>query len=341
MAGRELIAGQKIAVAVLLAAAIVAAGLLAVYSSASPPPGTVPAEPVTIGTAPLEVSGLIFIAEDQGYFQENGISPAIRIYPAGINAVDALFAGEVDVATAADFVFARQVLAGKPVRGIATIGRSEFHYIVTEKDRGIRTAADLKGKKIGVARGTSGDFFLGRYLELNGIDLRDVEIVDVPPSEIAAPLLDGRVDAVSTWDPYAWSTEVQLGNRSLAWPEQKGQMMYWMAICRKDTVTGDPARVRKFLQSLQQAETFAANNPAEARRIVQKRLRTDDAYLERVWPATRLSLSLDQSLVTAMEDEARWMIANNRSGEPVPDFRTYIYPDSLEELRPGSVRIIG
>ncbi len=50
----------------------------------------------------------------------------------------------------------------------------------------------------------------------------------------------------------------------------------------------------------------------------------------------------DRSLVAPMEDEARWMIACNMANEnSVPDFRKYINIYSLEEIKPGSVRIIG
>lgn len=43
-----------------------------------------------------------------------------------------------------------------------------------------------------------------------------------------------------------------------------------------------------------------------------------------------------------MEDEARRMIANNLTQEKtVPDFRRYIYTQGLEEIKPGSVSIIG
>ena len=100
---------------IIAATLLLAAGVW--FLSVLPPENSGPLVPVTIGTTPFEVSGLIFIAEDQGYFEKNGILPTIRIYDAGINAVDALYAGDVDVATAADFVFARQVLGRKPVRG--------------------------------------------------------------------------------------------------------------------------------------------------------------------------------------------------------------------------------
>ena len=74
---------------------------------------------------------------------------------------------------------------------------------------------------------------------------------------------------------------------------------------------------------------------------MQRRLGLDPGYMEAVWQQNQFTLSLDQSLVLAMEDEARWMIANNLTdATSVPDFRDYLYPDCLEAVKPGSVNII-
>jgi hypothetical protein len=60
-----------------------------------------------------------------------------------------------------------------------------------------------------------------------------------------------------------------------------------------------------------------------------------------VWPDSQFSLSLDQSFITAMEDEARWMIANNLTAEKqVPNFNDYVNEDALKALKPESVNII-
>ena len=57
----------------------------------------------------------------------------------------------------------------------------------------------------------------------------------------------------------------------------------------------------------------------------------DAAYMETVWSQNQYSLSLDQSLIVAMEDEARWMISNGLTTEKqVPDFLNYIYEDGLK-----------
>jgi NitT/TauT family transport system substrate-binding protein len=60
-----------------------------------------------------------------------------------------------------------------------------------------------------------------------------------------------------------------------------------------------------------------------------------------VWPQYTRSLSLDQPLITAMEDETRWMISNNLTTEKqVPDFLNYIYEDGLKAVKPEAVKII-
>ena len=76
--------------------------------------------------------------------------------------------------------------------------------------------------------------------------------------------------------------------------------------------------------------------------MVKKRLNYSDTYIAGIWPEHQFSLSLDQSLVLAMEDEGRWMINNNLTGEKtIPDFRNYIYESGLLEIKPESVNIIG
>ena len=82
-------------------------------------------------------------------------------------------------------------------------------------------------------------------------------------------------------------------------------------------------------------------SPAEARAIVQKRRNYEDPYMAAVWPSYQYSLSLGQSLITAMEDEARWMIKNYLIAEKRgPDFLNYIYEDALKAIKPEAVNIV-
>ncbi len=128
----------------------------------------------------------------------------------------------------------------------------------------------------------------------------------------------------------------------VVWPIQSEQPLYALVVARDDWLGAHPGPPVQFLASLADAEAYVAEHPAEARAIVQERLDLDAGYMDTVWQQNRFSLSLDQSLVAAMEDEGRWMIANNMTNATaIPDFGKYIDTAALEQVRPESVRFIG
>jgi NitT/TauT family transport system substrate-binding protein len=71
-----------------------------------------------------------------------------------------------------------------------------------------------------------------------------------------------------------------------------------------------------------------------------KKHNRSDTYPGRVWPDHSFTLSLDQSLLVAMNDESRWMVINNLTAEKtVPDFRRFISTTALERIQQNSVNI--
>jgi NitT/TauT family transport system substrate-binding protein len=114
------------------------------------------------------------------------------------------------------------------------------------------------------------------------------------------------------------------------------------ALVSKSTwITEHHDLVSRFLKPLALAEEYAIRNPAEAKAILQRRLNPDAPYVETCWSRYQFSLSLDQSVIAAMGDEARWMIKNNLTrGKTIPDFMNYIYVDGLKAVKPEAVKII-
>jgi ABC-type nitrate/sulfonate/bicarbonate transport system substrate-binding protein len=332
---------STVAIILFILVACVAAGIIVLSQRTTPKKYAGPPAQVTIGTALFEVSGLIWIAEEKGYFAENGLKVTIKLFDAGKFAVGALFDGEVDVATASEFVFVGKAMKEEKIQTVGSIAKSDDHYLIVRKDGGIRQSSDLKGKKIGFPRQTSAEFYLGRYLQLHGINLDQVTLIDLKPTQIGESLIKGDVDAVLIWDPYAYPIEKSLGRNAVIWPAQSGQMMYWLLIARSDYITGHQELIDRLLSSFSQAEQFAVNYPNEAKRILQNRLHTEQAYIERVWPKNRFALSLDQGLIIAMEDESRWVIDSNLiSDQKMPYYPDYIYWQGLKKVKPSSVTVI-
>ena len=120
-------------------------------------------------------------------------------------------------------------------------------------------------------------------------------------------------------------------HNAVVWSAQSNQPLYTQVISTDEWITKHPELIARFLKSLAQAEEYVNTHPAEAKAIVQKRLNLDAGYMDTVWQQNQFSLSLDQSLIMAMEDEARWMIKNNltaeKTGAKFPGLHTRRWPE--------------
>jgi NitT/TauT family transport system substrate-binding protein len=332
------LAGRVQALMALIAAGIVATvfGLSACQKDTA---GKV--ETINFGTVPVAVAALIYIAQDQHFFAANRLSINIKDFNTGTATTEALLTGEMDISWVAEFPFVRRALAKEEISIIAVVGRFSEQYLFGLKDRGIHAVADLKGKKIGIPRNTIAEFYLGRFLELNGMSIQDVSLVDVPPPQSMDAITGGDLDGIIAWEPYSSQLRVKLTDRAVAMPVQSNQPGYGAIAARNDWISGHPEIVKRFLKSLAQAEEYLNLNPTAAKAILRKRLNYDDVFTEIIWRENQFSLSLDQSLILAMEDEARRMIQSGLTTEKqVPDFLEYIYTKGLEAVKPGAVNII-
>ena len=299
-------------------------------------------EEITVGAPALETNALVYVAEDQNYFKNNGLNVTFKTYDSGGAAVPGLLKNETDLALASEFVMANAVFHKDEVQTLGSIDKFENMFIIARKDRGIGSISDLKNKRIGVPEGTIADFYLGRYLNLHNMKLYDVTFINIRPDHSAEALAGSDVDAVVTWHPYLDRISNRYKDRITFWPIQSSQLTYWNIISRKDWADSHPDAINRFLLSIAQAVDYTTNQPQGTEMIVQKKLNYSDEYMAAVWPDHQFALSLDQSLVLAMEDEGRWMIDNNLTSEKmIPDFRGNIYTKGLEEVKPESVNIIG
>lgn len=84
----------------------------------------------------------------------------------------------------------------------ATHGSSAGEAIVVPKDSPLRNPAQLKGRSIAVAQGSSAHFQLISSLRKAGISLSDVKLKYLQPADALAAFTRGKVDAWAIWDPY-------------------------------------------------------------------------------------------------------------------------------------------
>ena len=318
---------------------LVLTGIGAWYFTSSQTAYSGVSESITIGEFPYETAALIYIAEDEGFFSRNGLNVTLKDYDSTSAAIDGLLNNEVNISGSPEFTVVGDVFDKENIRIIGCIDKFQTTYIIGRRDKGIEGVSDLKGKKIGVHRGGIGEFYLGRFLDLHGISLKDVTITDMPPSQWVLAITNGSVDALIS-GAYIDQIQERLDGKIVLWPAQSSQSGYWVISCRSDWAASHPGQINKLLRSLDQAQEYTTNHPEGAMAIVQRKMNYTERYMSTAWPNHQFSLTLDQSLLIAMNDEGRWMINNYLTRErTMPDFRDCIYAKGLEQVKPESVNI--
>lgn len=296
---------------------------------------------ITVDAYASEYAALVYIAKNKGYFAKNGLDVKINDYEAGRLALEAFLAGGADMVTCADAAFVPKSFVHFDLKILAAIATFRTHRVIALKSHGIVKPQDLKGKKIGVTKESSGEFFLGRVLPSYYLSPQDVEVVDLKPSEIVKALLNGKIDAASAWEPHIYDIKKELADEIITLPSETVQDFTFLLIAKDNWLKDNPKAAKSFLKSLLQAEAFAVENPNEAKQIIQKQFNRDTAFMDYIWPEYDFDVTLTQSLVLLLEDVARWRIDNKLTTKTnIPNYLDFIYMSALEEIKPAAVTII-
>ena len=300
---------------------------------------TGPVDKITVAAAEYLTGVLVYIAEEQGYFEKNGLDVTIKGYGSGKACADALIDGEADISTSADNVFVSNSFEHTDLRVLGTVATKQIKELVARKDKGITTTDDLLGKRIGVTKKSGAEFQLGVFLTFKGLSQQDVELVDLQPSEMLEAISNGDVDAVFVWDPYLYDIKKELGENAVSW--LGGSDFYFVLLTKENWIRNNPPVAERFMKSLLEAEDYIKDNSEESEEFAMDRFGYDSDYIDYSWPKQEFAVVLTQTMLITFEDQARWRIEHGLTdATKVPNYLDYIYMDALVELKPEAVTII-
>ena len=300
-----------------------------------------PPEKVTIAYSATTDTTLAEVAKVKGYFLEEGLDVTPRLHPYGKPALEDLLAGKADFATVAETPVMFAILRGEKISVISTIQSKDTNVsILARRDRNILAPGDLKGKKIAAILGTTSEYFLDSFLNINGISRNDVEVVNLEAQEMTDALEHGDIDAISAFDPYTAMTQKKLGDRVIVF-QDKVIYRSFNIVAQQEFIRKNPETVRKMLRALVKAEEFVRGNPAEAQQIVADFSGIEISIVREAWADAHFAATLDQALLLALEDESRWAInAGLTEAREIPNYLEYIYLDGLNSVKPDAVKIL-
>jgi len=138
-------------------------------------------------------------------------------FSAGPVQLEALGVGSIDFGDVGEAPPIFSQAAGSPLVYVAaTVPRTALEAVLVPAGSGIKTVADLKGKKIAFNKGSNVHYFLVKLLEKAGLRYTDVTPIFLSPADARAAFETGAVDAWVIWEPYLAAAEKTLSARILA-----------------------------------------------------------------------------------------------------------------------------
>lgn len=246
--------------------------------------------------------GLISVANDLKLWEKAGIDVKLTPFTNGPTQIQAMAAGSLDIG------YIGGGATWMPASGQAVIvapSEATFgDFLLASPKSGARSVQDLKGKRVGVPDGGSGEMILNLALDKAGLTTKDITRVPLDPPAVVSAFVSGQIDVAAIFSPLSdqirqsvKDTVVLANNKDFPETTFLGA---WVA--SPQAASGKQEAVERFLEVYIQANDQRKENPGKA---------VDLAAAASGAPKAQLQGQVD-NLQWYTSDE---MLADNQSGK--------------------------
>jgi sulfonate transport system substrate-binding protein len=240
----------------------------------------------------------------------------VRIVPVASGRVASaqLVNGVVDAATGSGTQALLNSVTQPDLRIVLTLSECRYR-VVARRSAGIREVTDLRGKRIGVTRNTSGEYFLTEMLRTAMLRESDVNLVPLESAAMPAALARQELDAIAIWEPHAQNAADLLGAGALALEDPS---VYRERFNLNTTlrVLDDPPKRRALVRLVRETMRVSAqirNSPGEFVPKLAKAIATPEPTIAKVWERFRFPAELDErQLRSVLISVESWAAAISR-----------------------------
>ena len=307
-----------------------------------------PTKIVAYGELDPQVSGQQIIAEEKGFFKEEGLDIENKLMNGPDDNAPLVASGEAKVCFGSIYNNISVAANGVHVKVVTPLANAAgTQAVVAGKNVTINSPKDLEGKRIGMTNGAGVLIAVQNMCKATGTDISKLQFVNLAPSEQLASLERGDIDALAAWEPWIGKA-VQQGGKELFsgtksyLPGAEGDVhwidFYMTLQVQDDFLKQNPEAVEKMLRALRKATDYINEHPEESAKIVAKRINIDEETCLRIMKKNVYAMKFDQQFLDGANNMANFMKDMNNI-QAVPDTKNYIDTSILKKIFPDDVTI--
>jgi NitT/TauT family transport system substrate-binding protein len=292
----------------------------------------------------LAVDGQMWLADHLGAFDKNGLEPEFKLFQTGLEIFQAMIGGSLDVLSTG------AVISNFPARGqgkmfLANAVEFATAQLWVREDQGIKSFADLKGKRIATTAGTTAHVFLSNAMKANGLVASDIELLNQRMPDAVTSFISGAVPAVALWVPFNITVRDKVpGAKKLvdasAYYPQAAIMSGWATTA--DFHAKNREVLVRLIKAWSEGNEYLTSKSDEALEVLQKKQYPqvpladfkEQYQAEKAFPAAEWrKLYADGTVTKWLQQVTDFFVATGNIPNPVPAsqyFDPSIYLDAIK-----------
>ena len=277
-----------------------------------------------------------YVAKAAGLFEKNGLDVQINTGASGSAMVPFLINNQINAAYGSDL--AGVVNHNVDANVVAVADGTYLLKWLSVVGKNIADLDGLKGKRVGVAKGTGGEIFWAGVVRKFKLNPADYTIVDIEAPEMLAAIERGDIDGFATWEPWPTRTlQAVKGTKILVDAEGIYNNRNYVYMNRGWIEQNRDASER-FMRALCEANDLIDKDRPAAARMVAKFLNMPLDLATELMPKVVYDMNWTDGSLDTIKDVVNLLTSQGKMKAPL-DYKTYVYADLLKKVRPDAVKL--
>lgn len=286
------------------------------------------------------------MAVDGGFMEKYGVSAEYKIFPSGIEAIIAVGAGEAHVAHTACATVLKTKANGANFLLVARniLNPKELKLVVASD---IREPKDLRGRKVGVLKASSVDWYASKFFNAFGLEEgtgpQEVNTVNIAAPEWIPALNGGDIAGFFGWEPWLRKAlDIVAGTHILH--RSSDDNLYVLNNCtvfNSDWVKRDPDTAKKVMAAWVETHDSISENLRLAVELSAGPMRIPEDVLMQSTDGFIYKVEFTEEFLDHIAEAAAWLESKDllHPGQGEQIIKELVYPDLLRSVAPSRVNI--